>query len=229
MYMKPLRYTITTLTFVIFYILYLTIVSKIALASPISSFNQTITAGTLTVDIVNGSYGSVTAPAVNLGTTSFSFACHNTTGALGTASEQIYVQNPDSADNGWTVSLAGSATTAVYTSAGTPFDFNDPTGSGCTDGGDADAVGGQMTVDPSGATLAKGACATCTTGNISRGSVNSFSQSSVDSITILTGAAGSDDIGDWTLRGVSISQTIPGEQPAAADYTINMTLSIVAS
>jgi hypothetical protein len=54
-------------------------------------------------------------------------------------------------------------------------------------------------------------------------------QSSVDSITLLTGAAGSNDIGDWTLQGVALSQTIPAETAAASDYDINMTLSVVAS
>jgi hypothetical protein len=48
-----------------------------------------------------------------------------------------------------------------------------------------------------------------------------------DSVTLLTAAAGSDDIGDWTLQGVSILNTIPAEQPAASDYDINMTLSII--
>lgn len=50
-----------------------------------------------------------------------------------------------------------------------------------------------------------------------------------DSITILAGASGSDDVGDWKLTGVSISQTIPAEQAAASDYNIDMTLSILAS
>ena len=56
------------------------------------------------------------------------------------------------------MSLAGSATTAVWDSAGTDIDFNDAGGSGCTDGGDADSLGGQLTVDPSGGTLAAGQC-----------------------------------------------------------------------
>lgn len=50
-----------------------------------------------------------------------------------------------------------------------------------------------------------------------------------DSITVLTGASGSDDFGDWKLTGVAISQTVPAEQGAASDYDIDMTLSILAS
>ncbi|MBD3330213.1 hypothetical protein GF354_01635 [Candidatus Peregrinibacteria bacterium] len=194
-----------------------------------SNFTQTINAGTLSVDIVDGSYAAVASPSVTMSSATFSFACQTTTGTFGSATEQIYVQNPDATDNGWSVTLAASAPTDVWDSAGTDFDFNDPTSSGCTDGADTDSFGGQMTVDPSGGTLAAGQCASCTTTNVTKGSSASFSEGSVDSITLLTGAAGSDDIGDWTLQGVSISQTIPAEQPAASDYDINMTLTIAAS
>lgn len=216
---------------VLVYSLYMSLAVGIALAASTSNFTQTINAGTLTVDIVNGSYVTVGSPSVAMGAVTFSFACrtagNRASGTFGTASEQIYVQNPDAADGGWAVSLAGSAATNVWDSAGTDYDFNDASGSGCTDGADADLVGGQMTVDASGGTLAAGACSACTTANITKGSSSSYVQATTDSITILTGAAGSDDIGDWTLQGVSILNTIPAEQPAASDYDINMTLSII--
>ncbi len=198
-------------------------------ASSTSNFTQTINGGTLAVDIVDASYVTVASPTVAMSTATFSFACQTIAGTFGTATEQIYVQNPDAADNGWVVSLAASATTAVWDSAGTDFDFNDPTSSGCTDGADADSFGGQMTVDPAAGTLAVGQCASCVTTNVTKGSSSAFSEGSVDSITVLTGAAASNDIGDWKLTGVSVSQKIPAEQPAAADYDINMVLSIVAS
>lgn len=199
------------------------------LASSTSNFTQTINAGTLAVDIVDGSYVTVASPTVAMGAVTFSFGCQSANGTLGTASQQIYVTNPDAADNGWTVSLAGSATTAVWDSAGTDYDFNDPGGSGCTDGGDADSLAGQMTVNPNAGTLAVGQCDSCVTTNVTKGSSTAFNQGTTDSITVLTGAANSNDIGDWTLQGATITQTIPGEQPAAADYDINMTLSILAS
>lgn len=199
------------------------------LASATSNFTQTISAGTLSVDIVDGSYVTVASPTVAMGAVTFSFSCQDATGTFGTASQQIYVKNPDAADAGWTVSLAASAPTDFWDSAGTDIDFNDPTGSGCTDGGDADSLKGQMTVDPSGGTLSTGQCASCVTTNVTRGSSNAYNQGTTDSITILTGASGSDDIGDWRLTGVAITQKIPAEQPAASDYDINLTLSIVAS
>ena len=200
------------------------------LASSTSNFTQTINAGTLAVDIVDGSYVTVGSPTMAMSAATFRVSCQTKTGSFGTASEVIYVSNPDAADNGWTVSLAAQATTDIWDSAGTDFDFNDPTGSGCTDGADAgDTVGGQMTVDASVATLAVGQCASCVTTNVTKGSSAAFNEGTTDTITILTGAAASNDIGDWKLTGVSISQKIPAEQPAASDYDINTVLSIAAS
>jgi len=192
--------------------------STYILASSTSNFQQTINPGTLTTDIVDASYVTVASPSVVMASTTFSFSCSSTTGTFGSATEQIFVSNADAADNGWTLSLAASAPTDVWTSA-TSLDFNNPAGSGCT--------GGQMAVDPSVGALA-GAPAYATTA-ITKGSASSFSQGVTDSITMLTAAAGALDIGKWVLTGVSIVQTIPGEQPAASDYDINMVLSVVAS
>lgn len=202
------------------------------LASSTSNFTQTINAGTLAVDIVDASYVTVSSPTMAMSAATFSFSCQTKTGSFGTASEQIYVSNPDAADNGWTVSLAAANTTDVWDSTGTDFDFNEAGTGGCVDDGattDADSLGGQMTVDPSGATLAIGQCASCVTTNVTKGSSAAFVEGTTNTITILTGAAGSSDIGDWKLTGVSISQKIPSEQPAASDYDINMVLSIAAS
>jgi len=200
-----------------------------ALASSTSNFTQTINAGVLSVDVVNSSYVSVDNPSFAMNAASFNFACQTATGTFGTAEQQIYVKNPDAADNGWTVSLAASNPTDVWDSAGVDYDFNDSGGSGCTDGADTDSLAGQMTVDPNAGTLAVGACSGCVVTNVSKGSSGAFSEGVTDSITILTGANTSDDVGDWKLTGVSISQTIPAEQPAASDYDVSLTLSIVAS
>jgi hypothetical protein len=204
-----------------------------AYAAPTSNFAQTINAGTLSVDIVDASYVPVATPSVAMTARTFSFGCQSggsaSTGTFGTSTQVIYIRNPDAADNGWSVSLAASATTAVWDSAGVDYDFNDAGSSGCTDGADTDSLGGQMTVDPSVGTLATGACASCVTTSVTRGTSAAFVEGTTNSITLLTGASGSSDIGDWRLTGVAISQTIPAEQPAASDYDINMTLSVVAS
>ena len=200
------------------------------LASSTSNFTQTINPGSLAVDIVDASYVTVGSPTMAMSAATFSFTCQTITGSFGTTSQQIYVKNPDAADSGWVVSLAAQAAANIWDSVGPDFDFNDPTGTGCTDGADAgDTVGGQMTVDPSGATMATSTCASCVTTDITKGSSAAFNEGVTNTITILTGAAASNDIGDWTLQGVSISQKIQAEQPAASDYDINMVLTIAAT
>lgn len=186
---------------------------------------------TLSADIVNESFVSVGAPTMNMNVTGFGFSCQTQTGGFGSSTQQIYVNNNNGANNGWTLTLAASAATATWDSgsASTHYDFNDSVGSGCTDGADADNYGGQMTVDPSVATLAVGQCSSCTINNISKGSSASFVQDTVDSITLLSATASSDDLGDWTFRGVNISQKIPAEQTVANDYTLNMVLTITAN
>lgn len=138
------------------------------LASATSNFAQTINPGTLTVDIVDNSYVSVGSPSVSMDPATMSFSCQTVTGTFGTSTQQIYIKNPDAADAGWTVSLAASAPTDVWNSAGTDYDFNDPSSSGCADGGDTDSLAGQMTVDPSVGTLATGQCASCASTNVTK-------------------------------------------------------------
>lgn len=209
------------------------IVFGVVFASSTSTLNLNINSGTLLVDIADStnSFATVGSPSVSFTAASFNFACQSTTGTLGTSTQIIYVVNPDAADNGWTVALAASSPTAVWDSAGSTaeFDFNDPTTSGCTDGADTDTKGGQLTVNPSVATLAIGACTACVTTNLSLGSSTAFSEGVTNSITLLTGSSSSDDIGDWKVTGISLSQTLPAEQDAKSDYSINLTLSITAS
>jgi hypothetical protein len=202
--------------------------AKQVFSAAISNFTQTINANTLSIDIVDDSFASVASPAVQMSAVTFSFACQSATGTFGTNTERIYVKNPDAADSGWTASIAGSNTTAVWDAAAADFDFNDAATSGCTDGADTDSVGGQMTVDASVGTIQVGECAGCAITNISLGSQASFAEGTVDSITLMDAAADSNDIGDWYLTGVSVAQTIPAEQLVASDYDINMVLSIIA-
>ncbi len=197
-----------------------------------TNLTQAINAGTLSIDIVDGSYAVVGSPAVAMGAVTFSFSCQPATGTLGTAGQKIYVTNPDAADSGWTLSIAGSSPTAVWDGAGSDYDFNEAGSSGCIDDGattDSDGLAGRLTIDASAGTLAVGQCSSCTTSGITKGSSTSFVESSVNSITVLSGAAGSNDIGDWTLQGVTLTQDIPAEQPAASDYDISLTLTATAS
>lgn len=211
------------------------LLSGFVYASETSTFQVDIQPGTLAVDIADSTsnYATVASPSVSFAQSSFSFACQSTTGTFGTATETIYVQNPDAADNGWTVGLAASDPTDVWASVGTPaatFDFNDPTTSGCADGGDTDSVAGQLSVDPTtSSTISAGDCSTCDTTGVSAGSASAYEEGVTNSIQIFSGAAGSDDIGDWEIIGVDLTQTLPGEQDAYSDYALDLTLSIVAS
>jgi hypothetical protein len=206
---------------------------SITFAASTPTLTQVITNGVLSVDILDASRNPVASPAVSMSSKAFAFDCQTganaSTGTLGTNSERVYVINPGGADNGWnlTVAATGGATT-TWANAGSTrlIDFNDPTTGGCTDGGDADSARGQMTIDPSIGTLTTD-CASCTTTGVTKGASSAFSQGVADSLTVLSAAAGSDNIWRGYLTGTSLSQVIPGET-AADSYTLNMTLTATA-
>lgn len=195
-----------------------------------ADITQTINAGTLATDIRDASRVPVSNPSYGMSAASFSFTCQTSTGTVGSNTQRIYLDNPDAADNGWTLTIAAtSGATDVWENSGASqtFDFNDPTTSGCADGADTDSRPGQLTLDASAGTLTTD-CVSCVTTNITKGSSAAFSQGVTDSITILNAAAGSNDIGRWYLTGVSASQTIPAEQ-AVDSYDINLTVTATAS
>jgi hypothetical protein len=196
-----------------------------AVLSATSSFSQVISTGVLSTNIVDASFVAVPSPAVSMSSKSLAFTCQTSTGTFGTDSERIYVANPDAADGGWTLTLGTTNTFKWDDSSSHYYDFNDPTGSGCTDGTDDDLIAGQMSVNPSAGTLAVGLCQGCVVTNVSKGSSNGFNEGTLDSITVLTGAASSDDVGDWYLTGASISQKVPAGQ-VTGTYTLNLTLTV---
>jgi len=200
-----------------------------------TDLTQVINAGTLVTDIRDSSRVPVGSPAVAMSASTFSFDCltgaSRPTGTFGTNDERIYVDNPDVADDGWNLTFAatGGATDQWEDSGPTDvYDFNDVTGApaGCADGGDADSNIGQLSVDPSVGTLTAD-CGSCVTTNITLGSASAFDQGVTDSITLLSAAAASDDIGRWYFTGIDLDQTIPAEQ-VPDSYTINMTLTVTA-
>lgn len=182
--------------------------------------------GLLFVQIVNSSYEAVASPSVSMSSISYSFASQISTGSLGSATQRVYVENPNAADSGYTLSIAAtSGATAVWNNAGAgdDFDFNEPGGATDNGGGDADALGGQMTVDASVSTL------TMRYGGntgLSKGSSTAFEQGVADSVTLLSAAAGSDNFHAGYLTGISLSQAIPAEQDVDS-YSLSMMLTIV--
>ena len=203
-----------------------------AAATP--TLNQTINAGTLATDIRDASRVTVGSPSVAMSAATLSFSCltggSRPSGTLGSDSQRVYVDNPDNADNGWTLAIAAtSGATAVWTDGGSnTYDFNDAGGSGCTDGADADLVGGQMTIDPASATTTTDYSGSSTTGITLLGSATAFVQATTDSITLVTAANTSADIWRGYFKSYTIYNTIPAEQAAAA-YTLGFTITVSAS
>ncbi|MCX6798179.1 MAG: hypothetical protein NTX66_03155 [Candidatus Falkowbacteria bacterium] len=204
--------------------------SQFVLAAGNSTFHQTINPGTLATDIRSASSTPVTSPSVSMSAKTFSFACQSggsaSTGTFGTNAERIYVDNPDGADNGWNLTIAATGgASALWANGGATnkFDFNDSSGSGCTDG-DSDTFGGQLTINPTTATTTTDYSGSSTTG-ITFGSSSSFSSSTP--ITLVNASAGSSDIWRGYVTGIGLSQTIPAEIPADA-YSINLTLTVTA-
>ena len=228
--MKKLRFVQTALL-----VSALVAFPAVAFAASNSTFNQTVNTGTLTTDIMDASRVTVGSPSVSMTAKNFSFDCQAggsaSTGTFGSNTQRVYVSNGDAADNGWTLTIGatGGATARWQSGASQYVDFNDPAGStaGCSDGADADTTSGQMTLDPSAGTLSAD-CTTCSTTNVSKGSSSAFNQGTLDSVTVLNAAAGSDDVWRGYLTGVGVSQTIPGETPANS-YTIDLTLTVTAS
>jgi hypothetical protein len=192
------------------------------------NLTQTINAGTLNVDILDSSRVAVASPTFALGASTFSFNCQTVTGTLGDNNNRIYATNPGADNNGFTIGLAGSATTATWTAGGNKYDFNDATAA-CGDSADTDTVGGQLTVDPSVETLT----ADYTSGNvtgITKGSSTAYSEvgTIVSSVQLINAAAGSDDAGRWYITGAGLSQTIPAQTPVGA-YSLGMVLTITGN
>jgi hypothetical protein len=188
----------------------------IASTNPV--LTQVVSTGTMSMDMVDALYQSVASPVVAMGTKTASSGCQTVSGTLGTSTQQIYGINSESGIS-WNINLVASTVTDLWTSSAGTIDYNDPAGDGCTNG--------QMTVNPGVATLTKGQCTSCDTGGLMLGTSASFSQGVTDSITILSGEIDPDDIGDYLLTGVAISQKIPANKPAG-NYVIKMVLTITA-
>lgn len=201
-------------------------------AANTSTVTQTVSSGTLATDIRDASRVTVASPSFAMGATNFSFSCQSSSGTVGSSTQRIYVDNPNGANAGWTLTLAPTAgPTALWQNGGNTqqYDLNDATGTpaGCGDGADVDTKAGQLTVNATAGTLTTD-CASCALTNITKGSSAAFAQGTLDSITLLNAAAASDDVGRWYLTGVTAVQTIPAEQ-AVDNYTVNLTATATAS
>ena len=187
-------------------------------ASPQGKLTQVINAGTLSTDIVDGSGATVASPSFNMTTATVKTTCQTITGTYGDSGQRVSVDNPGGANNGWNLTIAAtSGPTATWTTGSLTYKFNDATGSGCTNG--------QMTLDPSAATLGLNGASTNT--GITKGTSSAFVSGTTDSITLMSASAASDDIWNGYLTGIGVSQKIPANTPAGT-YTINLTQTVTA-
>jgi hypothetical protein len=155
-------------------------------------------------------------------TSTFSFDYQTATGTLGVAAQKIRVNNTTSNPE-WTLAIASNST-SCWDGASADYDFNDPTAE-AGDGSDDDALGGQMTIDPSGATITpQGGCSDT---GLGRGSSSAFNEGVTDSITLVTAADSADTSCYWDFTGIDVSQTIPAEQ-AVDSYSIDMVITVTA-
>ncbi len=191
-----------------------------------TTLTTTVASGELTVDIVDADGATVPSPGVSMSGTTFSNSSTTTsTGTLGVAAQKIRVTNFTTSAE-WTLSIAASAPTALWSDSGSnTFDFNDGPAGTDNDGlTDDDSVGGQLTINPSGGSIA-GVGGT-STDNISKGSNTAFSEGTIDSITLLTAEEGAVAPGEWDFTGISLSQIIPQSQ-AIAEYTLALTITVL--
>ncbi|MFZ1249595.1 MAG: hypothetical protein WAQ24_04740 [Candidatus Saccharimonadales bacterium] len=182
-----------------------------ASAATSTSLSQVINAGTLSVDIVDGSGVSIASPAISFGATSFDFACQTTTATLGTATQKIAVKNPKKAGVKIDLNAVTPATDKwTHTNLTDVYKYNDAAGTGCTNG--------QMTV--SGGTFTKTAGNGTPTYTMPVGAFSSTSP-----VTLFSNTGNVPYNGE--LTAYTLSQKIPAEQ-ADGTYSLPMNITYVA-
>lgn len=186
----------------------------------------TTAAGILQADIVDGAGAPVGAPTTSMSSITSPFDCTTSTGTLGDSSQKIRINNTLST-TGWSVSAAPTAGSTALWSAGSSqkYDFNDPSNAGCSDGSDGDGYAGQMSINPSTATITPQSG--CSAPGVTAGANTSFSEGSVNSITLLTGSTTARGC-YWDITGLTIAQKIPSAQ-AVGSYAMNITITILAN
>jgi len=177
-----------------------------------STLSQTITNGTLSTDVRDGSNVVVGSPAFGMATRNTSTSQQSTTGTFGSGTQRISVDNPGGANNGFSLTLNATVP-----------------GSGVWDDGathtyayNGSAATGQLTVDPSVSTWIANVG---TTTSITKGTSTTFS--GAGAITLASTSGALEDIWNGYVTGIALTQTIPANIPAGT-YTISMTQTVTA-
>lgn len=181
----------------------------------------------LSADIVDASNVSVSSPSVAFPAKTFDFSCQSSVGTLGVTAQQLRVVNTTS-NALWSLKVAATNPTDTWKDSGGTnlYDFNDPSGSGCTDGADTDSVGGQLSVDPSAATVT--ADSSCSSTGVTKGTAAAFSEGATDSITLLSGTATAELNCMWNTTGITMTQKIPAEAHNTS-YSLGLTITLTAN
>ena len=177
-----------------------------------SQLSQVIGAGVLSTSIRDGSGAVVASPSFSMNSAAVSTNAQTVTGTFGTTSQRITVDNPGGANNGWTLTLAGtSGGSTVWTNGSATYPFN------------GNSTTGQLTVNPSIAALTP---VTGTSTGITLGSQAAFSAATP--VNLMTASGGSDDIWNGYITGVGMSQVIPASQ-VPGTYTLDLTQTVAAT
>lgn len=193
-----------------------------AYASNTTQLTQVIDTGTLTSDIVTSGGTPQNTPTLTLDQVTASGSTQTTSATYPSGTDQVFINNPGAASTSWNLSIAATAgPTAKWarSGGGADFDFNDPAGSGATNG--------QMTVDASNATLSVTAPNT-STGISVNPTAEAFEEGVLDGITLVSATGSFQSVWQGYLTGVEISQKIPAGQ-AAGTYNISLTQTIMGS
>lgn len=192
-------------------------------AAPTPTLNQTVNPGTLSTDILqNDGSTPVASPTVTFSAVNKSFNCQTNTATLGDTNNKVYVTNLAN-NNGWTLTMAATSGAGTPWNDGTNnYSFDDPTSTGEGTG----CANGQLTVDPSGATLTLDCNSVCVSTGITQGSSTAYNNGTVDSVTLMQDANG--DAWKGYLTGIGLSQKIPGGQSDGA-YSLGMTITVTAN
>lgn len=177
-----------------------------------STLSQSITNGTLSTDVRDGSNVVVGSPSFSLSAVNVSTSQQSSTGTFGTATQRISVDNPGGANNGFSLTLNATVPgTGVWNDgASHTYPYN------------STAALGRLTVDPSVSTWTAN---TGTTTSITKGTSAAFTSSTP--ITLATTSAALEDIWNGYVTGIGLTQTIPANMPAGT-YTISMTQTVAA-
>lgn len=185
--------------------------------------------GEISVTVVDANGNNVTSPSYSMTNVFVMTNCQTSTGTLGSSTQKIRLTNSLNT-GGWSLSLAATdGPSALWSPVDNSahYDYNDPSGSpaGCNSGSDGDGYAGQLSINPSTASI--NPMSSCSTTGVTSGVLAAYEQSITNSITIASASSAADYGCYWDISGVNASQVIPPAQ-TAGDYSINMTLTAVA-